>query len=63
MRDLAWRMAELVADHTGLSALGAEAIAAASALRARIVVSSKDDGPGIRACCASFGVEYDALPR
>ena len=63
MRDLAWRMGQLSAEHAGLSALGAEAVAAALNLGARIVVSSKDDGPGVRRCCEVTGVEYDALPR
>lgn len=63
MRELAWRMGVLAAEHTGLSALGAEAVGAAEALRARILVSSRDDGPGIRACCNTLGVAYVALPR
>jgi len=63
MRELAWRMGELSADRAGLSALGAEAVAAAINLAARLLVSAKDDGPGIRQCCASVGVAYDALPR
>jgi hypothetical protein len=63
MRQLAWRMAELAADHTGLSTLGAEAVAAALALNARLLVSARDDGPGVRDCCTALGVAYDALPR
>jgi hypothetical protein len=63
MRELAWRMGELSADHAGLSSLGAEAVAAAVNLDARILVSAKDDGPGIRHCCANVGVTYDALAR
>lgn len=63
IRGLAWRMGELLADHRGLSTLGAEAVAAALELGARIVVSARDDGPGIRRCCTTVGVAYQALPR
>jgi hypothetical protein len=63
MRRLAWRMGELIADHTGLSTLGAEAIAATLELNGRLLVSARDDGPGIRRCAGAVGVTYDALPR
>jgi hypothetical protein len=63
MRNLAWKMAELAADYTGLSTLGAEAVAAAVELNARVLVSARDDGPGIRTCCAANNVRYDALKR
>ncbi len=63
MQALAWRMGVLVAEHSGLSTLGAEAVAAAEALSARILVSARDDGPGLRRCCRSVGVPYRALPR
>lgn len=63
MRSLAWPMAELSADHQGLSTLGAEAVAAAIHLSGRLLVSSRDDGPGIRACCRSVKVRYGALSR
>lgn len=63
MRHLAWRMGELIADHHGLSMLGAEAVAAAGELNARLVVSARDDGPGIRACCDALGVGYRTLAR
>jgi hypothetical protein len=63
MRALAWRMGELIADHGGLSTLGAEAIAATALLDGRLLVSSRDDGPGIRAASAALGLRYDALPR
>lgn len=63
MRDLAWRMGVLAAEHAGLSALGAEAIAAAELLGARILVSARDDGPGIRAASRRLGVDYEALDR
>jgi hypothetical protein len=63
MRDLAWRMGVLIADHQGLSTLGAEAVAAALAAEGRLLGSARDDGPGIRRCCQSLGVGYDALER
>lgn len=62
LRDLAWGMGQLVADHQGLSTLGAEAVAAAVALPGRLLVSQRDDGPGVRACAESIGVTYVALP-
>ncbi len=63
MRQLAWRMAELSTDHHGLSTLGAEAIAAAIETRGRLLVSTRDDGPGIRQCCETLGIGYEAVPR
>ena len=63
MRHLAWKMGELIADHKGLSTLGAEALAATIELNARLLVSTRDDGPGIRQSCATLGVAYAALPR
>ena len=63
MRDLAWRMGQLTNVHGGLSMLGAEAVAAAERLGARIAVSSRDDGPGIRAACLAVGVRYAAVDR
>ncbi len=63
MRELAWRMGELIADHQGLSTLGAEAIAAAGAGNGRLLVSARDDGPGIRRCCRSLGIDYSTLAR
>jgi len=63
MRQLAWSMGQLAADHDGLSTLGAEAVAAAQHLSERLLVSSRDDGPGIRRCCEALGVSYTALPR
>ncbi|MDQ2729818.1 MAG: hypothetical protein M3Y91_18620, partial [Actinomycetota bacterium] len=61
MRSLAWRMGELSARHGGLSALGAEAIACTERLSATLVVSARDDGPGIRACAAQLHLGYEAL--
>lgn len=63
MRDVGWRMGELVADHSGLSTLGAEAVTTTIELEARLLVSSRDDGPGIRRCCQALGVRYEALAR
>jgi len=63
MRQLAWRMGELSSDHHGLSTLGAEAVAAAIETNGRVLVSARDDGPGIRQCCDSLGIRYHALPR
>lgn len=63
MRDLAWSMGQLVADHQGLSTLGAEAVASADVLSARVLVSSKDDGPGIRRCCEELAIPYETLER
>ncbi len=58
MRELAWRMGVLVAEHSGLSTLGSEAVAAAEALGASLLVSARDDSPGIRRACKSLHVGY-----
>lgn len=63
MRDLAWRMGILVSEHTGLSTLGSEAVAAAEALGARVLASSRDDSPGIRRCCEQLGIQYSTVDR
>jgi hypothetical protein len=63
MADLAWRMGQLVHDHVGLSTLGAEAVAAAERLGARVLVSSRDDGPGIRNACVALKIRHQALAR
>lgn len=63
MRQLAWKIGELIADHNGLSMLGAEAVAAAVELDGRLLVSARDDGPGIRRCCTALGRGYSTLPR
>jgi hypothetical protein len=52
MRQLAWRMAILVSQESGLSTLGSEAVAAAEVLGARVLISSRDDSPSIKRCCA-----------
>ena len=63
MRDLAWRMGVLVSEHTGLSTLGSEAVAAAEDLGGRVLASSRDDSPGIRRCCERLGVRYSTVDR
>lgn len=63
MRDIAWRMGQLVTQHGRLSTLHSEAVAAAETLGARLLVSSRDDGPGIRECCRAVGVRYTTLAR
>jgi hypothetical protein len=63
MRDLAWRMGSLSARFRGLSALGAEAVAAAERLDARVLVSARDDGPGIKDACGELEIRYDAVDR
>ncbi len=63
MRDLAWRMGQLVAQHHGLSTLSSEAVAAAEHLGARVLVSSRDESPGMRAACKSLQLRYATLER
>ena len=63
MRDLAWRMGVLVSERTGLSTLGSEAVAAAEALGARVLASSRDDSPGIRLTCEQLGIRYSTVDR
>ena len=63
MRRLAWRMGQLVSEHSGLSSLGSEAVAAAETLNARLLVSSRDDSPGIRRACRALRVRYATLAR
>lgn len=63
MTDLAWRMGQLVHEHVGLSSLGSEAVAAAERLGARLLVSSRDDGPGIRNACGALNIRHRALQR
>jgi hypothetical protein len=62
MRTLAFRMAELARDHQ-LSALGAEAVAAAEAHGGGLFVWEGDDGRNIRACCKAVGVAYRVVSR
>jgi hypothetical protein len=62
MRDLVFRMAEIVNGHR-VSTLGAEAIAAAETLGGPLCVWEGDDGPGIRSAAAALGVSYRTLPR
>jgi hypothetical protein len=63
LRDLAWRMGVLMNEGLGLSTLGAEAVAAAEALGARVLVSSRDDGPGIRHSCGQLRIPYKTVAR
>jgi hypothetical protein len=63
MRELAWRMGQLTSEHHGLSTLGSEAVAAAEALGARLLVSSRDDSPGVRGCCQALHLRYTTLAR
>ena len=63
MQALAWRMGVLTSGHAGLSTLGAEAVAAAETLPARILVSSRDDNPGIRSACQHLGLRHDTVAR
>jgi hypothetical protein len=63
MRDLAWRMGVLISEESGLSTLGAEAVAAAETLEARVLVSSRDDSPGVRRCCRRLDIPYATLHR
>lgn len=63
MRDLAWRMGVLVSERSGLSTLGSEAVAAAEALGARVLASTRDDSPGIRLTCKQLGIRYSTVDR
>lgn len=63
MRILAWRMGQLIVEHRGLSTLGSEAIAAAEYLGARVLVSSRDESPGIRDTCWSLRLRHATLAR
>ena len=62
MRALAFRMAEIAAEHR-VSTLGAESVAAAEGLGAPLCVWEGDDGPGIRAAMADLGLEYRTISR
>ena len=60
MRILAYTMAEIVSVHR-VSALGAEAVAAANYLGAPLCVWKGDDGPEIRAAIATHNASYRAI--
>lgn len=62
IRSIAYRMAEIVADHR-VSTLGAEAVAAAEHLQAPLCVWEGDDGPAIRAASAAVGAPYRTIAR
>ena len=63
MKDLAWRMGQFMNLYSGLSTLGSEAVASAEFLGASVIVSSRDDGPGIRSACTALGVRYKTVLR
>ena len=63
MKVLAWRMGHLRVLYSGLSTLGSEAVGSAEHLGARVLVSARDDGPGIRSACSAIGIRYRAIPR
>lgn len=62
LRTIAFRMAELAAEHR-VSTLGAEAVAAAEHLGGRLCVWAGDDGPAIRTCAAAVRVRYQTFAR
>jgi hypothetical protein len=62
MAEIAFRMAEVAADHR-LSALGAEAVAAVEHLQAVLCVAETDDGPNIRAAVAAIGADHRTIIR
>jgi len=54
MRQLAWQMGELIRAHVVASAL---------TLDARVLVSSRNVGPGIERCCEAVGVDHVTVAR
>jgi hypothetical protein len=60
LRRLAFRMAEIAAEHR-VSTLGAECVAASEHLDAPVYVWSGDDGPGIRAAMAALRRPYRTI--
>ncbi len=62
LRVLAYRMAE-ISDARRVSALGAEAIAAAEHLDAPLCVWEGDDGPAIRSAMVALAVPYLTIGR
>jgi hypothetical protein len=63
MRDLVWRMGVLVSEYAGLSTPGSEAVAAAEALDATVLVSERDESPGMRRCCEGLRIRYRIVHR
>lgn len=63
MRKLAWRIGVLISEGAGLSTLGAEVVAAAEVLGARVLASSRDDSPSLRRCCQRLSIPYATLRR
>jgi hypothetical protein len=62
IRLLAYRMAEISGAHR-VSALGAEAVAAAEHLDAPLCVWEGDDGPAIRSAMVALGARYLTIGR
>lgn len=62
MRALAFRMAEISAEHR-VSTLGAECVAASEHLDAPVFVWTGDDGPGIRAAMKALRRPYRTIRR
>jgi hypothetical protein len=62
MRELAFRMAEIAAEHR-VSTLGAECVAASEHLDAPVFVWTGDDGPGIRAAMKALRRPYRTMRR
>jgi hypothetical protein len=62
MRTLAFRMAEISAEHR-VSTLGAECVAASEHLDAPVFVWTGDDGPGIRAAMKALRRPYRTIRR
>jgi hypothetical protein len=62
MQTLAFRMAEISAEHR-VSTLGAECVAASEHLDAPVFVWSGDDGPGIRAAMKAVRRPYRTIRR
>lgn len=63
MRELAWRMGVLVSEHTGVSTLGSEAVAAAEVLGARVPRRAATTAPASRQCCEQLGIPYSTVDR
>ena len=63
MRQLAWRMGELIAPMAGSRRWGRRPSASALTLDARVLVSSRNVGPGIERCCEAVGVRHVTAAR
>ena len=60
LRNLVWPIAELM-EQFRLSALGAEAVAACSALGATLLLSPGNDAPGVRAGCRASAIKVEVI--